>query len=348
MKNYLPAALLLVLYSATLAGQFRKHDLLIGQGDPTRMATGTFGADPLTDGSLAGIRGSSRAIGSAVHWSVRVQYFVTDRISLGLEEARIDSEIGYGTPEIRYYPVNRAAIRVYGEAGAVLSVGSTDAIYLTGRLGAGIQLPVTENILINPRIGLGDLLEPGGRPNAGVGVALRVNRVGGLRTSDQWRAFRRGVLALGLSNLYFEPGADGFIAAFSPVVHYFVWPRVAVGASLSYRYSKYDRLDLREYDLGPVVQYYFRTGGPRRWFAQAELAYAHRGRRVTSATAGDETTSHGGLAYGGGGGLSLMVGKGVSLDLAAVITRSPLSDENAIEFRAGMRGFLHANPLSPR
>ena len=113
---------------------------------------------------------------------------------------------------------------------------------------------------------------------------------------------------------------------FAPSLLYFVYPKLAMGASVLYYDNKTDEAEIESYGIGPTARYYF---GQEAFFPFAEVSYTyHKSRSKADIGAYSSTTDSHYSNTSIGLGADYFLSKNVSLEPMVRYTRNNSSSEH--------------------
>ena len=243
-------------------------------------------------------------------------------------------------PHLRYYPVNRPRLRVYGEISTAFLVA--EDFFLGGglRIDAGVHLPVGQTVLLSPSLGFGNLIFGGGAPSLGFRTEFLLDRAGRAGRQSSVGDFGRGTLSFGVSDLHFRTEDGRAQYSLYPSVAYFLTPTTALGASLFYQVEAYSLLRISRYSLGPNLRQYLNRGRRWCWFVQLSAALQGINQDLEDAYFGDNIREEG-LQYAAAAGGNFFLRRGLALEVAAGLSRSDFLDETVLGVTLGVRGFVN-------
>jgi len=125
----------------------------------------------------------------------------------------------------------------------------------------------------------------------------------------------KGVYSLSGSISYSHTNnGGGTMTAITPAFTYFVYPNLALGASILYWDFKTDSSEAKTYGIGPVVRYYF---GRETIYPFASVEYTYTKNKYESNFSGLSSTSN-------GHGSDLSLGLGVDYFLSKNVALEPI------------------------
>ena len=260
--------LLLTAFSASALAQLHRGDALFAAGETPGFRVPLPVAAPAAPLSLYhdGAYDRTHFRGGATYGVA-----VLDRLLVG---GTVGLDVLFGeyarrtvtlAPLVRYYAVNRAALRAYGQLQSGVRLSSLESAYFrTATIAAGVQLPLGGGALVGPQVAY--TVQEGSNLLA-AGVHLELQLAAATDEASVGVELDRGryMLGIGTAGISVTENVKG--ANVRAGAHYFVTDRLAAAAVIGYDRSN------ESYDFGNGQERYvrFRTlhlgGGLRAYLA---------------------------------------------------------------------------------